>query len=472
VKDDVLRELVRGGQDIRTAFVAGLGEYESIAGAVCAFLNGDGGTVICGIDVEGRRVGVPAADLQLLNNLENRLQHDITPRPSMTVDVDTDRKVRLVSINVPAGLDAPYIFEGRMLLRKGASIVPADAYELRARVQIKAAQPVRWERRPASNLMFDDLSNEEITRTASAAGNSNLFQFKDPNNPQSILRELAMLGPNELTNAADVAFGLDPAFRNPQCRARILHYASDKTARTGLRDRHFSGPAPRIYDQMLDALRTVLVVRSSFAPEQSEREDRPDFAFDAVREGLINALAHRDYSTFGGGLTVSIFPGRIEIWNSGRLPDELKAKALARTSRSLPVNPDIARVLHYRGFMERIGRGTQLIAEECRKLGAKAPVWKDEASGVTLTIYAAPAREFGTLPLNGRQEAVVRGVRPGEVITPASYRAEYASEVSERQARRDLKEVEQDGYFVRERGGQSSSYRRTDLAPRKRSNWP
>lgn len=468
MKDNALGDILQRGEDIHTAFVATVRDYDYIASSVCAFMNGDGGTIVCGVDDDGQSIGVPAADLEFLNVLENQLQHDITPKPSMTVETDSDRKVRLVSINVPAGLDAPYMFQGRMLLRKGTANVPADAFELRARVQMRAVQPLRWERRPASNLEFSDLVPEEIVRTALSSRSANFFEFENPEDPVSVLRELAMLGPDGLSNAADVAFARDPALRHPQCRARILQFTSDKTARTGLRDRHFSGPVVKIYEQMLDALRSVLVVRSTFVPEQSEREDKPDFAFEAVREGLVNALAHRDYASFAGGLTVSIFPGRIEIWNSGRLSEELEAKAMARTSRSLPVNPDITRVLHYRGFMERIGRGTRLIAEECRRLGAKPPIWRDEPTGVTLTIFASRPRMFGSLPLNHRQEAALSDVRPGGFITPSEYRERYAGNVSDRQARRDLSELEQEGYFVREKGGQSSAFRRTDLPIRSR----
>lgn len=449
--------------DRKTLYVAKLDDYDVIANAVCAFINGDGGTIVCGIDSLGNLIGVPESDQPLLDRLENRLQHDITPKPLMTVEVIPSDKLRTVIINVPAGLDAPYMYQGRMMVSKGGQVLPADAYDLRARVQARSAQPIRWERRPAENLLFDDLIVDEILETADAARKGNIFRFATPEDPQSVLRELGMLGPNGLSNATDVAFARDPSVRNPQCRARVLQFSSSRTARTGMIDRHFSGPVSRVYDQMLEALRAVLVVRSTFMPERSRREDRPDFAFEAVREGLVNALAHRDYASFSGGLTVSIYSSRIEIWNSGRLPQELEAKSLARTSRSLPVNPDITRVLHYRGLMESVGRGTRLIADECRMMGAKAPVWKDEPTGVTLTIFAAKQHEFGILPLNPRQAALLEKIRIGEHVSPSSYHESYAGDVSDRQARRDLKELEQDGYLVREKGGHSSAYRRTDL---------
>lgn len=465
-----IHDEIRRGESDRTEFVERIADYDAIAGAVCAFMNGDGGTIVCGVGHDRRIIGIPEADLPFLSGLENRLRHEITPTPAMTVDHELEDGVRLVTIAVPAGLDGPYMFRGRMLLRQGAETIPGDAYELRARVQLRMAQPIRWERRTASNLRLEDLDLEEVSRTVERATTATLYDFQRPADSESVLRELALLAPDGLTNGADVAFGRDPAVRHPQVRARILRYASDKTSRTGMTDRQFSGPIAEIYERMIETLRAVVSVRSTFAPDQSEREQRPDFAFEALREGLINAFAHRDYASFSGGLKVSVYPGRIEIWNSGRLPEALEARTLGRSGVSLPVNPDIARVLHYRRLMEMIGRGTRLIAEASRKLGAKAPVWRDDPTGVTLIIYAAPARDFGTLPLNVRQEAALEGIEIGGQVTTAEYRVRFAPDLSERQARRDLTELEQDGFFVRAKGGASSIYRRTDLLPRRSSS--
>ena len=77
-------------------------------------------------------------------------------------------------------------------------------------------------------------------------------------------------------------------------------------------------------------------IQSLFAPGDRGREDHPNYSIEALREGLVNALAHRDYAAFSGGVTVSVYPGRIEIWNSGRLPRGIKVADLKRVHPSIP----------------------------------------------------------------------------------------------------------------------------------------
>ena len=91
------------------------------------------------------------------------------------------------------------------------------------------------------------------------------------------------------------------------------------------------------------------------------QESYPLYPESAVREALINALGHRDYSSPSGGVSIHSFPRRLEIWNSGSLPDGVTAESLAKGHISVLRNPDIAHVLYLRGLMEKAGRGSVLM---------------------------------------------------------------------------------------------------------------
>ena len=175
----------------------------------------------------------------------------------------------------------------------------------------------------------------------------------------------------------------------------------------------------------------------------------------------MNAIAHRDYSSFSGGVTVSIYPERIEIWNSGRLPYELEPADLRGIHPSIPTNPDISHVLYLRRLMERIGRGTQKIIAATKELGAPTPKWADRPSGVTLTLFAAKGGATAALELNIRQLELLRTLQPGERIHANDYAASVADQVSERQARRDLSALEEGGFLKRGGAARSTYYQRT-----------
>jgi ATP-dependent DNA helicase RecG len=90
----------------------------------------------------------------------------------------------------------------------------------------------------------------------------------------------------------------------------------------------------------------------------------------------VNALVHRDYSAFDGGMSVAVYDGRMEFWNSGQLPDEMTVEDLRVTHPSRPINPDIAQVCFLYGLMERWGIGTQKIIRSCVENGLPEPDWK------------------------------------------------------------------------------------------------
>jgi len=110
----------------------------------------------------------------------------------------------------------------------------------------------------------------------------------------------------------------------------------------------------------------------------------------AVREGLVNAFAHRDYADFKGGVAIHIHPNRLEIWNSGGFPDGITPEALKEGRLSVLRNPDIAHVLYLRGLMEKLGRGSLLILDECQKAGLPAPLWSSSPQGGVMLTFFTP----------------------------------------------------------------------------------
>ncbi len=125
----------------------------------------------------------------------------------------------------------------------------------------------------------------------------------------------------------------------------------------------------------------------------------------------------------------------------------------------MPRNPDIAQVFFLRGYMERVGRGTQKMIAACKEAGLKPPTWKTDDTGVTLTFHGkspAAARK-----LNRRQRKVLDELAVGEEIRLPEYCARLL--VSERQARRDLSDLVDAGWLEREGEGPSTVFRRTDL---------
>lgn len=453
-----IRAQIQGGESSSTAFLRSAEHPGVIAATVCAFLNSRGGVVFVGVDPSGTIVGVGADAEEVRRRLETHLQDAIAPTALFTVSVDTEEGLPIISIEAPAGRDVPYVIDGQVFLRRGKRTITADPEALRDIVQGRSVEADRWERRPSVTLSEDDLVRGEIADTVSSATESGRFSFEGGEDPRRALRDLALIVPNGFTNACDVLFAKRPSLRHPQTRVRFIQFESDKAGAAFLDDRWVEGPLFQVYSQVMEKVGAHVRVQSLFAPGERGREDHPNYSIEALREGLVNALAHRDYAAFSGGVTVSVYPGRIEIWNSGRLPRGIKIADLKRVHPSIPPNPDITHVLYLRRLMERVGRGTQKIIAACDALGARPPLWQDSPSGVTLTIYAADGQvDFALSP---RQAQIMEHLRPGDSIKLWDYVREQ--DVSERQARRDLAELEEAGFLIRSGRARATLYRRTE----------
>ena len=106
--------------------------------------------------------------------------------------------------------------------------------------------------------------------------------------------------------------------------------------------------------------------RSAQAPARSE------FPVEAVREAIVNAVCHRDY-TDEGSVQVMLFRDRLEIINPGTLPRGWTAANLLRTHDSKPHNGILATAMQWAGYVEKSGYGTEDIVRKCKAWGLRAP---------------------------------------------------------------------------------------------------
>ena len=93
---------------------------------------------------------------------------------------------------------------------------------------------------------------------------------------------------------------------------------------------------------------------------------------EVVREAIVNAVAHRDY-TSNGSVQVMLFSDRLEVWNPGTLPPTLTLERLRQPHGSVPGNPLLAESLYLTKYIERMGTGVGDMIERCRNAGLLEP---------------------------------------------------------------------------------------------------
>lgn len=450
---------IAAGENQTTEFKTSA-DVEVLGAMACGFLNTQGGKILCGVTDEGKLVGVRDA-AAAARKLELRLKKSISPTPYLTADAVRVGGEEIVVLDVPQGSDPPYVHRGAVWIRSGAKNRPATIQKLRAMLQSQSDSPERWERRLSPLMTDDDLDLDEIRATVREAEESGRFSFSDPADDRLVLKDLSLLLPPGFTNGGDALFSTAPIRRHPQCRVQLLVFAGEKSDSEYLNNRSFEGPLVRVCRDVITAIEATNSVRSVFRSGTVQRADQPAYDVDSIREGIVNAFVHRDYESYSGGLKVSIYGDRIEIWNSGALPKGLRPSDLRRDHPSILVNPDIAQVFYLRGFMERIGRGTELIAKASKRLGADPPHWHNGGTGVTLTIFSSHRESAPKRPPNARQRALLDTVAIGDTVSLREYLSRFAGgSISDRHARRDLDDLVKAGYLEVVGSGPSTAYRR------------
>jgi hypothetical protein len=120
--------------------------------------------------------------------------------------------------------------------------------------------------------------------------------------------------------------------------------------------------------------------------EGAGRTEELPFPKAALREALLNAVAHKDYSS-GSPIQISVYDDRLLFWNDGQRPEACTVATLTRKHPSRPFNPDLANTLFRAGYIEAWGRGTLKMMTECQQYGLPAPRYAFEADGCTVEFF-------------------------------------------------------------------------------------
>ncbi|MCL2042196.1 MAG: transcriptional regulator, partial [Bacteroidales bacterium] len=170
------------------------------------------------------------------------------------------------------------------------------------------------------------------------------------------------------------------------------------------------------------------------------RIETHEYPKDALREALLNAIAHKDY-TGPYPIQISVYADKIMMWNYGRLPENWTIEDLLDKHSSQPRNPDIATAFFRSGYVESWGRGVDKMKNLC--LEANIPIPQFSCKGNDFwTVFRKDIynkEDLSKLGLNDRQIKAVLYVRENGKITNKEY--QKINSVSKRTATNDLTEL-------------------------------
>ena len=337
-------------------------EYvDDIKKAVVAFANCDGGTIYIGVNDDGSVCGVPDADAVMLR-VTNALRDAIKPDVMMFVDcryTDMDGKA-VIAVSVQRGTARPYYLRDKgirpegVYVRQGTSKVPASDASILSMIRETSGDSYEAARSINQQLTFEYCSA--------------FFKKRGLTLGAQQMRTLHLIG--EDGTFTNLAFLL-----SAQCTHTIKLAVFEGSKKSVFKDRtELSGSLLEQLETAFDYIGRYNRTRAEF--QGLDRLDSRDYPAVAVREALLNAVVHRDYS-FSGPTLISIFDDRIEFVSIGGL---VKGMSLDDIMLGVSVlrNQNLANIFYRLRLIEAYGTGILKIHESYGDSAVKPSI---EATG-------------------------------------------------------------------------------------------
>jgi ATP-dependent DNA helicase RecG len=349
---EILATLRRiGGEPTRIeAKRASGGLPKSVRETLSAFSNTDGGTILLGVDEQSGFSVVQLKDpLALRDGLVQMSRDDITPPLQINTEiVEIEGHWVVIAEVPPVSADQRPVYvtvkgiSGGSYLRGGDGDRHMTESEV-AMVVAARVQPV-YDRELVDGTTTEDLDYEALRRTLRRlrSGFPKLAQADDA----TILFRLGIAaGPSTgapLTLAGLLTYGQFPQQFFPQLMVSVVVHGPDTLSGTRFLDNQtVRGSIPEMVETTLFVLRRNLAVRAVIS-DRGGRVDEVEYPLEAVREAIVNALMHRDYSpvTRGTQVQVELFPDRLVVRSPGGLyggviVDELGEEGISSSRNSV-----------------------------------------------------------------------------------------------------------------------------------------
>jgi ATP-dependent DNA helicase RecG len=200
---------------------------------------------------------------------------------------------------------------------------------------------------------------------------------------KNINKDVKILNKTKLTNAAYLCFCTKNRYF-PQAVVKGARFKGS-TMTTIIDMQEFDAGLVNIPAQIIDFVKRHISMNVIISGKAA-RDEIWEYPLEALREAIINAIVHRDYSD-AGNVQIRIFDTKIEIWSPGFLPKELDISKLPSESRSIPKNRLIASVFKYKNLIESWGSGFQRMFDACKKNNIKSPSLEQKAGAFVITFY-------------------------------------------------------------------------------------
>ena len=298
-------------------------------------------------------------------------------------------------------------FRGKYYYRSGSTMREITGKELE-RALLKT-QGRTWDGVPLPKLTVADLKQDAIQLFKDKAVKRGRLTKEEVSVEDTILMDNLHLIDEDgyLIRAAMLAFYKDPEKWVTGSYIKIGYFGKSDSDLVYQDEVH--GPLIEQVDKTVDLVYTKYM-KALIDYEGVQRIEQFMFHKDAFREILLNAIVHKDYSSYNP-IQISVYEDKIYIWNDGEMPPNLDSTdKLFMKHSSKPFNPKLANVFFKSGMIEAWGRGFEKIREACALYDGPLPEYEINEAGI-MVLCKACDRYLELIPAKKKVDSIISDER-------------------------------------------------------------
>jgi len=366
-----LMELIHNGENSGVEFKRDTIENHRLAKELVAFANHSGGKIFLGVEDDGAIIGLTRPNIEewVMQTCRDKIRPEIVPFFEVLRGIESGKDVAVVEVE--RGWSVHHVWHNNhrtYFIRAGSTSREASQEELERLFQQRGA--FRLELRAVSGSSLDDLDRRRLQDYFSRIRGQECPPFADRRGWETLLinTELMIQESDRAmpTVAGLLLFGLNPNKFLPQAGIDAVAYPGTEKDYAARERASLRGPITPLLSER--GMVENGLVEQSFAfvrrntgvsaklVDGARREERFAYPEAAIREAVVNAIAHRDYLLSATDIELSVFVDRIEIVSPGKLPNGItpeRMKAGCRAAR----NQMIKDVMRDFGYLEHMGMG-------------------------------------------------------------------------------------------------------------------
>ncbi len=423
----------------KVEFKKSLAEKNEILETLSAFANTEGGKIYIGMEEnkDGSIKEIIGVNIKgrVIENLVNEIKQNTDPILFPSVKVENIQNKEILSIEIQENSIKPVFTKGKVYKRIGKTNQKLSSLEIRELT--RESIDYNFTELICKESKLEDIDDKKIKKFIEKAKEERNFSI-EYKSKEDFLKKMKMFAKKELNYSAILLFGKESQEFVLQSEVRCGRFKGIKPLE--FEDMEvINGTLIEQVERVMNFVKRNLKMEATF-DQGTERKEKWEYPLLAVKEGVANAICHRDYSS-NANVQIRIFDDRLEIWNPGSLPKGLTIDKLKGKHESKSKNKLIAKCFFLVKHIENWGTGTNRMIEWCLEHGLPEPEFEDTKTSFIVTMQKDIFTEeyLKSLNLNERQVKAVSYVKEKKEITRKQY--EKLNNISKRTAIRDLNEI-------------------------------